>query len=216
MTIHMRNRTAMHPPSLFHCIVSAQKYNLRCQVPSCAGTQIGTTRNLNIQGDSMNRLSLRIAAMLFLVAVFAVGCAQMGGLGKQEYTKKSGVGPGMNAKGEVVDSKLVESGYGKQVKGLGDWEGEITGKSAADSKFTKLKIGMSMRQTTDLIGQPSDQGSYMTGKAWIPYYFGSDRHRYEMVYKGTGRLIFAGGSISDLTGGNLIWIIHNKNEPRYR
>ena len=158
--------------------------------------------------------SICIATMLCLVAVFVVGCAQLGG--KQEYTKKSGVGPGMNAKGEVVDSKLVESGYGQHVKGLGDWEGEITGKSSAASKFTKLKIGMSMRQTTDLIGQPSDQGSYMTGKAWIPYYFGSDRHRYEMVYKGTGRLIFAGGSISDLTGGNLIWIIHNKNEPRYR
>ena len=161
-------------------------------------------------------LPVRRVAMLFLVAVFAVGCAQMGGSGKQEYTKKSGVGPGMNAKGEVVDSKLVESGYGKHVKGLGEWEGEITGKPAADSKFAQLKIGMSMRQATDIIGQPSDQGSYMTGKAWIPYYFGSDRRRYEMVYKGVGRLIFAGGSISDLTGGNLIWIIHNKNEPRYR
>ena len=163
----------------------------------------------------MNILSLRIATMLSLVAVFAVGCAQMG-LGKPEYTKKSGVGPGMNAKGEVVDSKLVESGYGKHVKGLGDWEGEITGKPAAESKFTKLKIGMSMRQVTDLIGKPSDQGQYMTGKAWIPYYFGSDRQRHEAVYQGTGRLIFAGGSVADLTGSNLIWIIHNKNEPRYR
>jgi hypothetical protein len=73
-----------------------------------------------------------------------------------------------------------------------------------------------MRQVTDLAGQPTDQGSYVTGKAWIPYYFGSDRHRYEMVYKNQGRLIFAGGSLNDLSGGNLIWIINNKNEPQYR
>ena len=163
----------------------------------------------------MNKmLSVRKAAMLLLVAIFAAGCAQTGGSGKG-YTKKSGVGPGMNAEGEVVDSKQVESGYGELVKGLGDWEGEITGKPAADSKFTQLQIGMSIKQVTDLAGQPTDQGAHMTGKAWIPFYFGSDRHRYEMVYKGQGRLIFAGGSMGDFTSGHLIWIIHNKNEGGY-
>ena len=75
---------------------------------------------------------------------------------------------------------------------------------------------MGMKEVTDLIGQPSDQGAHMTGKAWIPFYFGSDRHRYEMVYKGQGRLIFAGGSMGDFTGGNLIWIIHSANEGGYR
>jgi hypothetical protein len=127
-----------------------------------------------------------------------------------------GPGPGMNAAGEVVDSSKVEAGYGKKVKGLNDWEGEITGKPSAKSKFTKLQIGMSMKQATDLVGQPTDQGAYMTGMAWVPFYFGSDRHRYEMVYKGQGRLIFAGGSLGDFTGGNLIWIIHNANEGGYR
>ncbi|MCB1928425.1 MAG: hypothetical protein KDH17_10355 [Rhodocyclaceae bacterium] len=122
----------------------------------------------------------------------------------------------MNAQGEVVDSSEVEGGHGRQVKGLGDWEGEITGKPAPGTKFTRLKIGMPMKQVTDLIGQPSDQGAYMTGKAWIPFYFGSDRHRYELVYKNQGRLIFAGGSIGDYTSGHLIWIIHNRNEPAYR
>jgi hypothetical protein len=98
----------------------------------------------------------------------------------------------MNDRGEVTDSKKVEAGYGQKVKGLGDWEGEITGKPAPGSKFTQLQIGMPMRQVMDLIGQPSDQGAYITGKAWIPFYFGSDRHRY------------------------VIWIIHNANEPQYR
>lgn len=43
-----------------------------------------------------------------------------------------------------------------------------------------------------------------------------DRHRFEMVYKGQGRLIFAGGSLGNFTGGNLIWIIHNAGEGGYR
>jgi hypothetical protein len=150
------------------------------------------------------------------------GCAQMGGGGSSKQSdsgasaQPKGPGPGMNAEGEVVDSAKVEGGHGEKVKGLGDWEGEITGKPAPDSKFTKLQIGMSMKQVTDLAGHPTDQGGYVTGKAWIPWYFGSDRHRFEMAFKGQGRLVFAGGSLGDYSGGNLIWIIHNKNDSGYR
>jgi hypothetical protein len=128
----------------------------------------------------------------------------------------TGVKPGMNAQGAVIDSSKVESGSGRTVKGLNDYEGEITGIPAPNSKFTKLQIGMPMRQVVDLVGPPTDQGTYITGKAFIPFYFGSDRHRFEMTYKGQGRLIFAGGGMGDYSSGNLIWIIHNANEPGYR
>ena len=121
--------------------------------------------------------------------------------------------PGMNAKGEVVDSKLVEAGWGEKIKGMNDWEGEITGKPAPGSKLTQLKIGMSTQQVISLIGQPNDAGSHVTGKAFIPFYFGSDRARHEMVYKGQGRLLFAlGGGMFGGGQANLIWIIHNANE----
>ncbi|MDR3394759.1 MAG: hypothetical protein P4L70_07130 [Parasulfuritortus sp.] len=116
----------------------------------------------------------------------------------------------------VTDSSKVVEGEGQHVKGINDWEGEISGVPAANSKFKRLKIGMSMKQVTDLIGEPSDQGAYITGKAWIPFYFGSDRNRFEYVYKNQGRLIFAGGGLGDLTSGHLIWIIHNAREPGYR
>lgn len=135
---------------------------------------------------------------------------------RSEPPTQGKIGPGMNARGEVVDSSKVESGYGQQVKGIRDYEGEITGRPAPGSKFTRLQIGMPLKQVTDLIGQPSDQGTYITGKAFIPFFFGGDRHRQELVYKGQGRLIFAGGSVGDLSGANLIWIIHNANEPAYR
>lgn len=159
---------------------------------------------------------------LMFAAVLASGCVTMPG-GKTETASAPAAAPatpkakaGMNERGEVVDSSKVESGSGTTVKGLGGWEGEITGKPAPNSKFSKLQIGMSMRQAVDLVGQPTDQGAYITGKAWIPFYFGSDRHRFEMVFKGQGRLIFAGGSLGDFTGGNLVWIIHNPSEGGYR
>ena len=129
--------------------------------------------------------------------------------------KNKGVGPGMNEAGEVVDSSAVEQGWGEEVKGLKDWEGEITGKPAPGSKFTELQIGMPMKQARDIVGvEPTDEGAYVTGKAFIPFYFGGDKHRYELAYKGMGRLVFAGKEMG--TGGNLIWIIHNKDDSGYR
>ncbi len=125
------------------------------------------------------------------------------------------IGPGMNAAGEVIESSKVEAGYGQKVKGVGDWEGEITGKPAPGSKFTRLQIGMSRQQVLDIVGQPTDQGAYVTGKAWIPFFWGADRYRHELAYKGQGRLIFAGSSGFD-SNAHLIWIIHSARDSGYR
>ena len=176
----------------------------------------------------MHMLSATNAVTVTAAILLAAGCASQGGSpsgksDKDKTEKSDSSAParakstaGMNDKGEVVDSSKVEAGQGKHVKGLGDWEGEITGKPAVNSRFNKLEIGMPMKQVTDIAGQPSDQGAYITGKAFIPFYFGGDKHRYEMVYKGQGRLIFAGGGMGDFSSGHLIWIIHNANEPGYR
>ncbi len=178
-------------------------------------------------------MTVRQRSLLSLATLFAITAAGCGNLPGQSSTSSSAPAPapaaapapapaakstaGLDAQGRVVDSSKVEAGSGQKVKGLNGWEGEITGRPAANSRFTRLQIGMSMRQALDTVGtQPTDQGAYVTGKAWIPFYFGSDRHRYEMVFKNQGRLIFAGGSLGDYTGGNLIWIIHNPSEGGYR
>jgi hypothetical protein len=98
------------------------------------------------------------------------------------------------------------------VKGLEDWEGDIIGKAAPGSRFTKLTIGMDVKQVTDLIGAPSDQGAHPSGKSFIPFYFGSDRWRHEMSYKGQGRLEFATRWPSDFNSGRLVQITHNAAE----
>jgi hypothetical protein len=156
-----------------------------------------------------------------LVSACLAACAQMGGgssakTDSSTATASSKVSPGMNANGEVIDPTVVESGHGQTVKGINDFEGEITGIPVPGSPFPQLKIGMGIRQAMDICGPPSDQGAYVTGKAYIPFYFGSDRSRYELFYKGWGRLIFAGGGVGNYGGGNLIWIIHSAAESGYR
>jgi hypothetical protein len=177
--------------------------------------------------------SLHVLAALVATAL-ATGCGSTGGGSKSTDSSTTAAAPapaakdktpppkstaGLDASGRVVDSSKVEAGSGKMVKGKDDWEGEITGIPAGNSKFTKLQIGMGMREVMDIAGPPTDQGAYVTGKAFIPWYFGADKHRQELVYKGQGRLIFASGGgwgWGGGSGGNLIWIIHNSNEPGYR
>lgn len=95
-------------------------------------------------------------------------------------------------------------------------EGEVVGKPGPHSKFHLVKIGMGMKQVMDLLGPPTDQGAYVTGKAFIPFYFGPDQYRHELLYKGQGRLVFAGGGVGNLSSGRLSRIIHNADEKGYR
>jgi hypothetical protein len=157
---------------------------------------------------------IQSVSTLLAVAIMALGgCAASSG---HTAAPASKVPPGMNANGEVIDPTQVQSGYGQKVQGINDFEGEITGLAPPGSRFTQLQIGMGMRQVIDIVGPPTDQGAYITGKSFIPFYFGSDRSRFELIYRGQGRLIFAGGSIGNYSGGNLIWIINSAAETGYR
>ncbi len=104
---------------------------------------------------------------------------------------------------------------GRKVEGIGGWSGEIKGNATAGSPFNKLKIGMGTREVYDLIGPPTDQGRHVTGKAWIPFYYGSGSVESIHHYKGVGRLIFANSSRFSGTMG-LIQIEHDGSERGYR
>jgi hypothetical protein len=158
---------------------------------------------------------MTIANRLACVAALMASAALLGGCETVKSVTGSSPSPAPAATPAPAPAPAPASDT-VHVKGLNDWEGDITGKPAAGSKFTRLTIGMGMRQVTDIVGPPTDQGAYITGKAWIPFYFGSDRYRHELVFKGQGRLIFAGGSAGNWSNGNLIWIIHNAAEPGYR
>lgn len=74
-------------------------------------------------------------------------------------------------------------------------EGEIIGTPAKNSKFAKLQLGQTFREVSDLIGAPDDILRHETGKRWIPYYFGSDAQRLQVLYKNEGCLTYTGGNI---------------------
>src|SRR5882724_6119118 len=91
----------------------------------------------------MNLMVPRLSSVLISLAIALTGCAQTGGgsaTRPDSPSKAVKIGPGMNANGEVIDASKVESGYGRTLKGINDYEGEITGVPAPDSKFTQLQI----------------------------------------------------------------------------
>lgn len=112
-----------------------------------------------------------------------------------------------------VDTDKMKS---REVKGRNGTEGEIFGEAKPGSPFSKIEIGMPQKQVSDLIGgRDADCGSYVTGKAWIPFHFGGDKYRTECAYKGLGRLVFSSNSDFD-SRAVLIQIINDPSEDGYR
>jgi hypothetical protein len=85
----------------------------------------------------------------------------------------------------------------------------------ADSPFAKIKVGMSEGEVVATIGQPTSEGSYMTGKSFIPFHFsGSDDVRKAMHYKGQGLVILSNNS-AYTSGYSVSEIDYNANDPGY-
>jgi hypothetical protein len=71
---------------------------------------------------------------------------------------------------------------------------------------------MSVNDVESILGRPNDQNAYVTGKAFIPFYFGPDRAREAYFYRGLGRVVFAGSG-----GFSVSWHVerveYDPNEP---
>ena len=76
----------------------------------------------------------------------------------------------------------------------GSFEGEIYGTIPPGSKWARLQIGMHQSEVERILGVSHNVRAYVTGKAFIPFYYGTDRHRYEVVYSGQGSVAYTGGS----------------------
>lgn len=72
-------------------------------------------------------------------------------------------------------------------------EGEqpvVTGNPPADSPFAKIKPGMKFSEAAAILGKPTSEYAYCTGKHAIPFYFGIDKARTNQHFKGQGIVIF--------------------------
>lgn len=145
-------------------------------------------------------MNTKKAILAVSAGLFVVSCAQLQGSKSESAPAAASPAPAAASPAPApapAASKLYEPGLPapKLMKSRdGTFDGELYGAIPANSKFSKLQFGMGQKEVMDTAGQPTDQKTYVTGKAWIPFYFGGDRWRHEMFYKGEGRLIFAGGS----------------------
>jgi hypothetical protein len=117
----------------------------------------------------------------------------------------------------LVSSLALFAGHAQAAFSMGTdpaSSSSVVGTPAAGSKFSKIKVGMYSKEVMDLIGPPTDQKSYATGKAWIPFHFGGDNYRMEFLYKGEGSLTFSGGGVGS-SALKLIRITVNTEESGY-
>ena len=88
----------------------------------------------------------------------------------------------------------------------GTFDGEVHGNIPPGSKWARLQIGMHQSEVERILGVTPNIRGYVTGKAFIPFYFGSDSHRYEAVYAGQGSVAYTGGGVG---GGQGILMMIN-------
>jgi outer membrane protein assembly factor BamE (lipoprotein component of BamABCDE complex) len=79
-----------------------------------------------------------------------------------------------------------------------------------DSKLAPIRTGMSDTDVRRILGRPDDSSAYLTGKAWIPFYYGTDTHRSDWMYRGVGRVIFSRNRYSGAL--SVVQILHDPNE----
>jgi hypothetical protein len=85
-----------------------------------------------------------------------------------------------------------------------------------DSPLAKVTVGMTAQEVSNILGMPTNQISYATGKAWIPFYYGDDARRTEWSYKGLGRVIFTGGNVFGGGGGRVNRVDYDPTETGIR
>src|SRR5262249_24562684 len=81
-----------------------------------------------------------------------------------------------------------------------------------NSPMAKIHPGMTEPQVAAILGVPDDSKAYITGKAFIPFYFGPDQSRFACYYKGKGRVIFSGGNQWGAGRGTVVSVEYDPSE----
>ncbi|MGE0099553.1 MAG: hypothetical protein AB7S86_14515 [Hydrogenophaga sp.] len=154
----------------------------------------------------MKRSTIAFFSGLSMLAVLSAGCSSPLKQGEAESASARSV----KAPDAAPSAAPVSTDAPRVVKSTdGSYEGEVWGVASPKSKFAKLRIGMSMGEVQDIMDRAPDRThSHETGKRWIPFYFGSDARRMQVLYKDEGCLAFTGGNIWGAAGGELVQI-HN-------
>ncbi len=58
-------------------------------------------------------------------------------------------------------------------------------------KLAQVQLGMNDIDVRNLLGEPGSSNNYITGKGFIPFYYGTDTTRTDWIYPGLGRVVFS-------------------------
>jgi hypothetical protein len=84
----------------------------------------------------------------------------------------------------------------------------------AGTPLADVKAGMRPEEVQKILGAPQSIKPYITGKAFIPFYFGPDQTRTAYYYKGMGRVVFSGdGAFS--TNSRVQKVEYDPTDPGY-
>lgn len=72
----------------------------------------------------------------------------------------------------------------------GDVEAAVTGSPPAEHPFAKVQPGMKFDEAVQILGKPTSERAFCTGKHYIPFYYGRDRAYTEYYYQGQGVVVF--------------------------
>lgn len=122
------------------------------------------------------------------IIVLMAGLTMLAGCASQQEARTSTQGANASAAPSEPGARIVKSRDGS-------FEGEVIGTPSPSSRFAKLQIGMTMREVSSLIGAPDDMIRHETGKRWIPFYFGNDAQRLQVIYRNEGCLTYTGGNV---------------------
>ena len=92
----------------------------------------------------------------------------------------------------VFSVLLFVSGCATQQSPAPTSTGQVQQSIPADSPLAKIREGMSKAEMLSLLGPPTDQDMSITGKTFIPFYFGGDVTATRMHYRGLGRVYVSG------------------------
>ena len=81
----------------------------------------------------------------------------------------------------------------------------------ASGPLAAVRPGMDAAQVQRLVGAPTSERPFITGKAFVPWYFGPDRTRTAYYYKGQGRVIFSGDPVN--TNSRVVEVQYDPSEP---
>lgn len=92
-------------------------------------------------------------------------------------------------------------------------QGNVGNSTPGKQKINVIREGMSMGQVHDLLGEPTDTFSHITGNAFKPFNFGQkDVSRTVFLYRGQGRVVF---SNSGYNNARVLEVIIDPTETGY-